>query len=125
MMEIPLTSDGARSFRIDTGVDVYTFRTYYAQAALSLWLLDIYDADGVLLLGGLALVAGSENILKGQGDTMRGYQLYVYQEPLTSQSDPEGLGVFTRIVLYNPGETNYYSVGDPLLTITKEDYVFS
>lgn len=113
-VEIPLTSDGARTFNINTGLDVFYLRTYYIDGQDSAWLLDIADSAEQPLITGLKLVPGSENILKGQGDKMEGYQLFVY----LASGEPGALeapGNTLRLLLYNPGEENWFSVGDPLL----------
>lgn len=116
---IPLTADGARSFNIKTNSDVFYMRTYYSDGQTPMWLLDIMDAEQNPLIMGLKLVPGSENIIKGHGDKMAGYQLYVYLE----HGEPgavEALGDTLFLVLYYPGEENLFSVGDPLLNIERK-----
>lgn len=115
-VEIPLTSDGARNFNINTGLDVFYMRTYYSDGQTPMWLLDIMDAEQNPLIMGLKLVPGSENIIKGHGDKMEGYQLYVYLD-YGSPGDTEALGDTLRLVLYYPGEENLFDVGDPLMNV--------
>ena len=122
MIELPVNSAGARRVRVNTGAGggVFTFRTHYSYGQNQMWLLDIIDAGGNLLAGSLPLVPGSDNILKGQGDVLEGYQLYVFLEEGRDGGNPEALGVTLRLVWYNPGEENLYQTGDPLDTIGRD-----
>lgn len=123
MLLLPVNASGARLFAVNTGLDIFNFRTYYTVGEEPLWLLDIYDAAGNVLLTGLSLVPGSDNILKGQGDKLEGYQLYVL---LTEDNagDMDALGKYLQLILYNPGEENLYITPDPLMTIGK-DWIWS
>lgn len=119
MITLPVNSSGARLFSVNTGTDIFAFRTYYTAGETPLWLMDIYDGDGVELLTGLALVPGSDNLLKGHGDKLEGCQLYVLLLE-NEQGDMDALGKYLQLIWYNPGEENLVSSGDPLSTIGKD-----
>lgn len=111
---IPVTNDGARRVTVELAGQRLTFRTYFSTGQKSMWLLDVYNDENVQLIAGINLVPGSDNVLKGHGDTLDGYQLYV----LTMDENynlPTALGSTVILMMYVPGEENLYSTGDPLL----------
>lgn len=114
MIELPVTSDGSRSLAINTGRDYLSFKSYFTAGQKNNWLLDIRDGNLNPLLSGVTLVPGSDNVLKGQGDNLAGYQLYVHLDEQADPGDPNGLGLYLRLVLYNPEEENLYKNGDPI-----------
>lgn len=123
MLLLPVDSTGARVITVNTGYDILSFRTYYMAGEEPLWLCDIYDAAGNELITGLALVPGSDNILKGQGDKLEKYQLYVLLTD-NQPGDLDALGKYLQLILYLPGEVNDNIPGDPLLTVGT-DWVWS
>lgn len=123
-MLLPLTSDGNREIIVKTGnVGSYRFRTYYSQGQLSGWFVDIRDTVGTPLLLGKRIVPGCPNLLKGQGDRFRGIQL-VTVIVNGSETAPDSLGSGIYLLWFNPGETNPFNVGDPLIDIPYDYWEF-
>ena len=113
---IPMTPDGARRVTCSVGGRRIVFRSYYSAGQDRKWLLDLYDIDETPLITGIALVPGSDNVIIGQGDTLNGYQLYV----LASDNYPyekEALGNTLNLLMYSPGEENWFNPGDPMMHI--------
>lgn len=115
---IPMTADGARRVTVEVAGKRITFRTYYSVGQSPVWLLDLFDTDGTPLITGIALWPGSDNVLKGHGDTLNGYQLFVFATD-DNPSSPNALGQSVTLWMYEPGEENLFSPGDPLLYIQK------
>lgn len=118
---IPVNSDGNREIEVNTGARVFRFRTYYTKGQYPSWYLDIKDADGNPLRVGLRITAGCPNLLKGLGNKFTGYQLTVAVIS-GKENDPNGLGVGTFLLWYNPGEVNDFQVGDPMVDVSIEDW---
>ena len=113
-VSIPITPDGARRVTCEIGGKRITFRTYFSDGQENQWLLDLYDEDDTPLIVGISLQPGSNNVIKGQGDILYGFQLYV----LAMDDDPtapNAPGNTLFLLMYAPGEENLYSPGDPLL----------
>lgn len=122
MMTIPLTSDGARTVTVETGTNLLTFRTYYSYGQESDWLLDISDVDGNALITGMKLTPGSNSVIKGHGDTLEEYQLYVLlMEGTATSINAPGNNLY--LILYLPGEENLYRAQDPMDLIGKRQLV--
>lgn len=123
MILLPLDASGSRSFDIDTGEEVFSFRTYYSGGQRPVWLMDVSTVDGVPLLTGIALVPGSRNSFRGQGDTLEGYTLFVsLWDGDSGALDAPGTYLFA--LLFLPGEDVDEALGlsheDILLTIEKD-----
>ena len=116
---IPMTPDGARRVTVEVGGKRILFRTYYSAGQEGQWLLDLYDTDNTPLITGIALVPGSDNVIKGQGDILNGYQLYVLTFT-EYYKRPDALGNSLILLMYAPGEENLYQTGDPLMTIGRK-----
>lgn len=115
MIVVPLTSDGARRVTIEIGGRRILFRTYFTDGQEKQWLLDLYDNnDEQPLITGLALVPGADNIIKGHGDVLEGFQLYVLAWD-DNPTDEEALGETVQLIMYAPGEPNVFIPGDPLM----------
>ena len=113
---IPTTTDGDRKVTCEIGGQHFVFRTYWTTGQESIWLLDIFDINEEPLMVGLAILPGSDNILKGHGDTMKGYQLFVLAMD-NKPGDPEALSNTVLLIMYSPGEENWFMPGDPLIDI--------
>lgn len=114
MFELPVNSEGSRLISLNTGHDYLTFRTYFTAGQKNSWLLDIRDGNLKPLVSGVNLITGSDNVIKGQGDKLKDYQLFVALHPDFTADDQDGLGNSLRLFLYLPGEENLYKNGDPL-----------
>ncbi len=113
---VPLTDYGARSVTIVSAGRYLKFRTYYTYGQIPVWLMDVMNLDNLPLITGIALVPGSDNVFKGMGDTLNGFQLYI----LAMDNMPEAmnaLGNTLYAILYEPGEENLYIPGDPMMAI--------
>jgi len=111
---IPVTPDAARRVTCEIGGKRITFRTSFSDGQANQWLLDLYDEDDTPLITGISLQPGSDNVIKGQGDTLHGYQLYVLAMD-DNPTAPEALGNTLHLIMYAPGEENLFQPGDPLL----------
>jgi len=110
MIFLPVTNAGARAFTINVGDAVFVMRTYFIAGQEDTWKLDVLDADNNPLAVGISLVPGADNLFKGLGDTLKGFQLYVFQEGATI--GPESLGVELNLVLFMPSEENPFGPVD-------------
>ena len=105
MIEIlPLTNDGSSKVTASTSAGLLTFRTYY-MPLLPAWLMDIEDATGTKLITGLNLVTNVDNLLKGQGDVLKGFTMRVYSLSGKENNTPDSLGNDCQVVLFSPDET--------------------
>lgn len=119
---IPVNNDGNREILVDTGGGgVYRFRTYYSQGQMEGWYLDIRTTTGAPLLLGKRIVPGCPNLLKGQGDTFRNVQLTVAVLNGTEMT-PNALGNGTYLYWMNPGDSNPFTLGDPLIDLSNDDW---
>lgn len=113
---IPITPAGERTVTVNVGPDVFMFRTYFVFGQDQHWLLDIMDGQENALVSGVNLVPGVDNLLKGHGDVLEGYQLNVTVAS-GSVKDLEAPGNTFFAVWFNPGEENWIRPGDPMDTI--------
>lgn len=123
MILLPIDTSGSRTFEIDTGEEVFSFRTYYSGGQQDVWLMDISHVDGTELLTGIALIPGARNLLRGQGDILEDYKLYVtLWDGESGALDAPGKYLFALFFL--PGEDVDDTLGivreDILLTIEKD-----
>ena len=115
-VEIPVTPAGDRAVTVNVGPDVFMFRTYFVSGQDDHWLLDIRDGQGRELISGINLAPGIDNLLKGRGDALDGYQLVVLAGTGTEKNmDAPGTTMF--LVWFNPGEKNPFVTLDPMETI--------
>lgn len=123
-MLIPVNNDGNREILVDTGGGgAYRFRTYFTQGQMDGWYLDIRTTTGDALLLGKRIVPGCPNLLKGQGNNFRDVQLAAVVLN-GSETTPGALGNGTYLYWFNPGETNPFNVGDPLIDIPYDEWAF-
>jgi hypothetical protein len=115
-VEIPVTPAGERLVTVNLGPDSFMFRTYFVSGADKHWLLDIRDRQGNALISGINLVPGVDNLLKGMGNTLEGYQLHLLVHE-GSEKDLEAPGNTMSLVWFNPGEKNPYAPCDPMENI--------
>ncbi|WP_394026567.1 phage baseplate plug family protein [Desulfovibrio falkowii] len=116
---IPMSPAGERTVTVNVGPDVFIFRTYFVSGQDDHWLLDILDAQETPLITGINLIPGVDNLLKGMGDTLKGYQLHLLVESGT-EKDLDALGNTMSLVWFNPGEDNPAVPSDPMDTIGTE-----
>lgn len=123
MILLPIDASGSRTFDIDTGTSVFSFRTYFSDGEKAVWLMDIETIEGEPLATGIALLPGSRNLLRGLGDTLEGYSLYV-----TLWDGDEGAldapGTYLFALFFLPGEDVDMTLGlqrkDILLTLEQD-----
>ena len=120
-IEIPVTPAGERFVTVNVGPAVFVFRTYFVYGADQHWLLDIMDGQSSALISGINLVPGVDNLLKGMGDALEGYSLYlmVFEG---SEKDMEAPGNTMALVWFNPDEENPFGPLDPMETIGTEEW---
>ena len=63
VIELPLTSDGERTFTTEIAGVSYLFRTTYVMGQQNHWVLDIFDENENPLAYGINIVTGSLNLL--------------------------------------------------------------
>ena len=110
---IPVTAAGERSVTVNVGPEIFTFRTYYAAGQDRHWLLDISDSQQRRLMAGINLTPGVDNLIKGMGEVLDGYQLHLVVDE-GSEKDPEAPGNTMFLVWFNPGEKNPFVSWDPM-----------
>ena len=115
MIIIPLTSDGARRFSVTTSAGVLSFRTC-RDSLDAKWLCDIADGNGTSIATGLALVAGTPNLLQGLGnDQLDGYALEVVTNGYPDSERYDGTwGNGAVLILREPGTPAALTLPDPL-----------
>lgn len=118
-VEIPVTPAGERFVTVNVGPDIFIFRTYFAFGEDQHWLLDVQDGQGNPLITGINLVPGVDNLLKGMGDALEGYQLHLLVDEGT-EKDLEAPGNTMALIWFNPGEENPFTPLDPMETIGTE-----
>lgn len=111
---IPLNSEGDRVIYVSIANATLVLRTYWTTGQTPTWTMDISDFDGINLINGINLVTGAENVLKGQGDILNGWQMYLYQTAADYTSS-NALGNTLFCWIYSPGEEHFSLVGDPLI----------
>lgn len=116
---IPVTPAGERRARVDVGPERFVFRTYFVHGQDDHWLLDIYDEQERPLITGINLVPGVDNLLKGHGNVLDGYQLHLAAEQ-GSEKRVDAPGNTMILLWFNPGEINVFVPGDPMDTIGDE-----
>jgi len=116
---IPITTDGARRITVNVGPERFIFRTYFVRGQDQHWLLDILDEQERPLISGINLVPGVDNLLKGMGDALEGYQLHVLLSS-GSEKDLDAPGNTMALVWFNPGEENPFTSPDPMEAIGAE-----
>jgi len=116
---IPVTPAGERTVTVNVGPDIFIFRTYFVSGQDDHWLLDIKDGQENPLITGINLAPGINNLLKGMGDALEGYQLLLLADAGT-EKDPEAPGNTMFLFWFNPGEENPFITLDPMETIGTE-----
>jgi len=96
IFEIPLAG-ASTTFQTTILNIVYTFTVQWRNAA-SLWFLDIADASGNLIIGGIPLVTGA-NLLEQYAYLGFGFQLWV-QSDVTPDETPTYANLGTSSHLY-------------------------
>jgi hypothetical protein len=117
MIILPITNDGCRQFSVNTPAGLLTFTTYWLPLA-GLWACDISDSNGADLMTGIALVAGTPNLLTGNVVTsLQGYALEVLKA-----SDGEGeraydaWGNSALLLMRGPNDAPNLVLPDPMLS---------
>lgn len=123
-VEIPLSPDGERVISVNVGPEIFIFRTYFTYGADSHWLLDIRNSQNQPLVSGINLVRGADNLLKGRGDTLEGYQLYLVVHS-GSEKDLNAPGNSMALIWFNPNEINPFFAQDPMDTIGTDIWNYS
>lgn len=111
---IPLNSEGDRVIYVSIATTTLVLRTYWTTGQKPTWTMDISDFDGNQLINGINLVPGAENVLKGQGDILNGFQMFLYQTAPDYTSD-NALGTTLFCWIFSPDEEHFSFIGDPLI----------
>ncbi len=114
MQAIPVNASGERTITVNVGPESFRFRTYFVSGESDHWLLDISDIQDRPLITGISLNPGPDNLLKGRGDTLEGYQLFAAVRPGTTGQELEAPGDSLYLIWLNPGESNPLDPGDPM-----------
>lgn len=105
MIEVPVDNTPCKSFSFTTSDGAFRFRTYWNNLA-STWFLDIIDTDDSVMLAGIALVTGVNNLLKGTGlDLFEGKALFVIDSSGNGNKTFDGFGTDAKLYMTLTGET--------------------
>ena len=114
MIQLPLTANPASRVMVDTGNGVFVFATYWLPNK-KVWLMDILDSSSNLLLSGIALLPGIDNLLKGHGELFKGLVMQVQCIEGTVNNTADSLGNTAQVLFLTSSETNPIVYPDPLL----------
>lgn len=114
MIQLPLNNYPSAITTVDTGNGVYVFATYFKTTG-NVWLMDIYDSASNLLLSGIALLPGIDNLLKGHGELFKGICLQVQCCAGTFNNTSDSLGNTAQVLWFLSTEVNPIVYADPLL----------
>ena len=114
MIQLPLNNYPSATVTVDTGNGVYIFATYFMPTK-SVWMLDILDSASNLLLSGIALLPGIDNLLKGHGELFKGICLQVQCNAGTFNNTSDSLGNAAQVLWFLSTEANPIVYVDPLL----------
>jgi len=113
MIQLPLAANPASRVTVDTGNGVFIFATYWMQVNKT-WLMDILDSNANLLLSGIALLPGIDNLLKGQGELFKNIVMQVQCTNGTSNATADSLGNTAQVLWFTSSEINPIVYKDPL-----------
>ena len=116
MIILPLTSDPYGQVLVNVGRTSYIFETYFTPLQ-SVWVMDIMDSIGNLLLSGISLIHGIDNLLKGHGDLFSGSCMQVVCLPGTDIRTLSSLGTTAQVIWFDSSEQNPLSYPDPLMVV--------
>ena len=99
---------------VDTGNGVFVFVTYWLPSK-AVWLMDILDSSSNLLLSGIALLPGIDNLLKGHGELFKDSVMQVFCRIGTENNTSDSLGNTAQVMWLTSDEINSIIYQDPLL----------
>ena len=114
MIQLPLAPNPSSRVTVDTGSGVFVFVTYWLPSK-AVWLMDILDSSSKLLLSGIALLPGIDNLLKGHGELFKDLVMQVQCENGTLNDKVDSLGNTAQVLWFASNETNPIAYSDPLL----------
>jgi len=114
MIQLPLAANPASRVTVDTGNGVFVFVTYWLPNK-KVWLMDILNSSSNLLLSGIALLPGVDNLLKGHGELFKNSVMQVQCVNGTANNTVDSLGNTAQVVWLTSDETNPIVYQDPLL----------
>lgn len=120
--DLPLTTDGDRTFSCALGSNTFSFRTYYVPSALPGWYMDIYDTQYRTLALGRRILLGSINMLKGYANELDGVAAVVYPTEGVEEST-ESLGASLQIMWFPDVLENPAKDGDPMDHLLENFYI--
>lgn len=104
MIEVPVDNTPCKSFSFGTPEGAFRFRTYWSNLA-STWFLDVINSDDSVLLAGIALVTGCNNLLQGTGlDLFKGKALFVIDASGNGNRTFDGFGTDAKLYMTMTGE---------------------
>ena len=114
MIQLPLAANPASRVTVDTGSGVFVFATYWLPIK-RVWMMDILDSSSNLLLSGIALLPGIDNLLKGHGELFKGLVMQVQCVKGTANNTFDSLGNTAQVLWLTSDEINPIVYPDPLL----------
>lgn len=104
MIELPVDNTPCKSFSVNTSAGVFRLRTYWNNL-ISMWSLDFIGTSDEVLIGGISLVTGVNNLIKGTGlDLFEGIALFVIDTSGNGNRTFDGFGVDAKVYMTLSGE---------------------
>ena len=104
MKIIELEPRGEGTTSVDMGIALVTFVTRFNYSAVC-WTLDLIDSDNNSILSGLMLVPNVDILLPYSEQKALLGSLVLVEKEAGDYQNPDGLGVLTKLLWYEPDES--------------------
>lgn len=100
--KLPFDNNSCSNFTVTIGNTLFNFRSYWSGGVTNRWLCDIRDGNRNELLTGIALVTGTNDLIKGCGiDILAPYRLFVVDSSGSGNRTSGGFG--STAIVYMAG----------------------
>lgn len=98
---LSLTADGANTATINTPLGLFSITTKYNYSA-ACWVADIQDVNGATIIAGLMLIPNTDLLLPYPAVRSAIGTLLLVEQVAGNYTDPNGLGIYTRLLWFDP-----------------------